>query len=232
MEERIPDRVSGLIDLQKAADSARDGHQSRSEDDGHNAAHVQLQGQIAVLTAHLLAAYHALCVLNGDAALCVGHDDHEDHSHQCQHDQQRQEEVVLGLAGRCLGQQTRDRGGQRGPVGNDGGKDQKGDTVADTLVIDLLARPGDQLSTCNEGSDDDHSGEHADCAGNILQCTHIADHEVVANAHDQCDHGTGVPVDLLQLLLAVSFLRQIFQRGDGHGEQLHNNGGVDIGCHT
>ena len=232
MEERIPDRVSGLIDLQKAADGARDGHQCRSEDDGHDAAHVQLQGQVAVLAAHLLPTHHTLGVLDGDAALCVGHDHHKDHSDQCQNYQNRQQDIELRLAGRCAGQQTRHRGVQRGPVGNDGGEDQKGNTVADTLVIDLLARPGDQLSTCNEGSDDDHSGEHADCAGNILQCTHVADHEVVANAHDQCDHGTGVPVDLLQLLLAVRFLCQIFQRGNGHSQQLHNNRGVDIGCHT
>ena len=76
------------------------------------------------------------------------------------------------------------------------------------------------------------AAKDAGCAGNILQCAHIADHEVVANAHDQSDHSTGVPVDLLQLLLAVGFLCQIFQRRNGHGEQLHNNGGVDIGCHT
>ncbi len=78
-----------------------DRNHSRSEDDGHDAAHVQLQGQIAVLPAHLLAAHHALGVLDGDAALCVGHDDDEHNGHQCQNDQQRQEEVVLGLAGRC-----------------------------------------------------------------------------------------------------------------------------------
>ena len=232
MEECIPHRVCLLVDLQEAADGARDGHQSRSEDDGHNAAHVQLQGQIAVLTAHLLAAYHALCVLNGDAALCVGHDDHEDHSHQCQHDQQRQEEVVLGLAGRCLSQQTLDRGVQRRPVGDDRSKDDERDTVADALVIDLLTAPCDQLCASHKGCDDDDGGKDAGTAGNILQCAHIADHKVVADAHDQSDHSTCVPVDLLQLLLAVGFLCQIFQRGNCHGEQLHNNGGVDIGCHT
>ena len=220
------------VDLQEAADGARDGNHCRSEDDGHDAAHIQLQGQIAVLPAHLLAAHHALGVLDVDAALCVGHDDDEHNGHQSQNDQQRQEEVVLGLAGRCLGQQTRDRGVQRGPVGHDGSKDQQGNTVADALVIDLLAAPGDQLSTCHEGRDDDHSGKDAGCAVSVFQSIHVADHEVVANAHDQSDHSAGVPVDLLQLLLAVSFLRQIFQRGDGHGEQLHNNGGVDIGCHT
>ena len=232
MEECVPHRVRSLIDLQEAADGARDGHQSRSEDDGHDAAHVQLQGQVAVLTAHLLAAHHALCILDGDAALCVGHDDHEDHGDQCQHDQQRQEHIVLGLAGRCLGQQTRDRSVQRRPVGDDRGKDDERDTVADALVIDLLTAPGDQLCAGHEGCDDDHGGEDTFCAVIVLQCAHIADHEVVADAHDQSDHTTGIPVDLLQLLLAVGFLRQIFQRRNCHGEQLHNNGGVDIGCHT
>ena len=83
-----------------------------------------------------------------------------------------------------------------------------------------------------KGCDDDDGGKDAGTAGNVLQCAHIADHEVVADAHDQSDHSTCVPVDLLQLLLAVGFLCQIFQRGNCHSEQLHNNGGVDIGCHT
>ena len=232
MEKRIPERMCCLVDLQKAADRAGDRNQSGSEDDGHDAAHVQLQRQIAVLPAHLLAAHHALCILDGDAAFCIRHDDDEHDHDQCQHDQQGQQNIELGLACGGAGQQTRDRGVDAGPVGNDRREDQKGQAVADALVIDLLAAPGDQLSTCGEGGDDDHGGKDASRAGRILQCAHIADHEVVADAHDQSDHSTCVPVDLLQLLLAVCFLCQIFQRGNGHSQQLHNNRGIDIGCHT
>ena len=221
-----------LVDLQKAADRAGDRNQSGSEDDGHDAAHVQLQRQIAVLPAHLLAAHHALCILDGDAAFCIRHDDDEHDHDQCQHDQQGQQNIELGLACGGAGQQTRDRGVDAGPVGNDRREDQKGQAVADALVIDLLAAPGDQLSTCGEGSDDDHGGKDASRAGRILQCAHIADHEIVAKAHHQSDDAAGIPGDLLQLVLAVRLLRDVFQRRDRNGEQLHNDGSVDIRCHT
>ena len=41
---------------------------------------VQLQRQVAVLPAHLLAAHHTLGILDGDAALSVGHNNDE-HDH-------------------------------------------------------------------------------------------------------------------------------------------------------
>ena len=168
----------------------------------------------------------------GDAALSVGHNNDEHDHNQCQHKQQGQQDIEPGLACSGAGQQTRDGGVDAGPVGNDRGEDQQRDTVADTLVVDLLTTPGDQLRTCGKGGNDDNGGKDTGRAAGVLQCAHIADHEVVADAHDQSDHGTCIPVDLLQLLLAVGFLCHVFQRGDRHGEQLHNNGGVDIGCHT
>ena len=224
--------MRSLVDLHEAADRARDRNQSGSEDDGHDAGHVQLQRQVAVLPAHLLAAHHALGILDGDAALSVRHNDDEHDHDQCQNEQQGQEDVELALASGGAGQQTSHRGVERRPVGNDRREDQKGQAVADALVIDLLAAPGDQLSTCGEGRDDDHGGKDTSRAGSVLQCAHVTDHKVVAEAHDQSNDAAGIPGDLLQLLLAVRFLRNVFQRGDGHGEQLHNNGGVDIGCHT
>ena len=130
------------------------------------------------------------------------------------------------------GQQTRDGGVDTGPVGNDRGEDQQRDTVADTLVVDLLTTPGDQLRTCGKGGNDDNGGKDTGRAARILQCAHIADHEIVANAHHQTDDAAGVPGDLLQLGLSVGFLCQVLQRGDRNGQQLHNDGGVDIGCHT
>ena len=34
------------------------------------------------------------------------------------------------------------------------------------------------------------------------------------------------------IILAVGFLRHVFQGGDRNGEQLHNDGSVDIRRHT
>ena len=54
--------------------------------------------------------------------------------------------------------------------------------------------------------------------------------EFIRIASEEKRHGE--ELTNLQLLLAVCFLCQIFQRGNGHSQQLHNNRGVDIGCHT
>ena len=221
-----------LIDLQEAADGAGDRNHRGSEDDGHHAAHVQLQGQVAVLPAHLLAAHHTLGILDGDAALSVGHNNDEHDHHQCQNQQQGQQDIEPGLACSGAGQQTRDGGVDTGPVGNDRGEDQQRDTVADTLVVDLLTTPGDQLRTCGKGGNDDNGGKDTGRAAGVLQCAHIADHEVVAKAHHQSDDTADIPGDLLHLLLAVGFLRHVFQGGDRNGEQLHNDGSVDIRRHT
>ena len=105
--------MRSLVDLHEAADRARDRDQSGSEDDGHDAAHVQLQRQVAVLPAHLLAAHHTLGILDGDAALSVRHNDDEHDHDQCQNEQQGQEDVELALASSGAGQQTSHRGVER-----------------------------------------------------------------------------------------------------------------------
>ena len=160
MEKCIPERMRCLVNLQKAADRARDRNQSGSEDDRHDTAHVQLQRQVAVLPAHLLAAHHALGVLDGDTALSVRHNDDEHDHDQCQNDQQGQQNVELGLTSGGAGQQTGNRRVQGRPVGNDRREDQEGQAIANALVIDLLAAPGDQLSTRGERCNDDHAFTH------------------------------------------------------------------------
>ena len=86
--------------------------------------------------------------------------------------------------------------------------------------------------SCGKGGNDDNGGKDTCRAAGVLQCAHIADHEVVAEAHHQSDDTADIPGDLLHLLLAVGFLRHVFQGGDCNGEQLHNDGSVDIRRHT
>ena len=201
-----------------------------AKDDGHDAAHVHLQGQVAVLPADLLAAHHPARILDGDAALGVGHDDDEHHHRQGHDHQQGQQHVVQRLPAGCAGEHVGHHGGDRRPVGDDGREDDEGDTVADALVIDLLAAPGGQLGACGKGQDHHDGGEDACRAGGVLQGAHIAHQEVVADAQHQGDAAAHIAGDLPDLVLAVGFLGQVFQIRDGNAQQLHDNRGIDIGC--
>ena len=89
------------------------------------------RGQVAVLAAHLLRPY-TLGVLDGDAALCVGHDHHKDHSDQCQNYQNGQQDIELRLASRFLPVIRRAEVIQRTSWKR--WRWSKGNTVADTLL--------------------------------------------------------------------------------------------------
>ena len=108
----------------------------------------------------------------------------------------------------------------------------QGQAIADALIVDLLTAPGDQLRACGKSSNDDHSGKDACCAGRVLQGAHVAHHEVVAQTHHQRNATADIARDLLHFLLTVRFLGHVFQGRDSNGKQLHDNGCVDIGCHT
>ena len=218
------------VNVDETADGAGDGADGAGEDDGHDAAHIQLQGQIAVLPADLLASHDAACILDGDAALGVGHDDDEHHHEQGQDNQHRQQHVVQRLTAGSAGQHIGDHGGDRRPVGDDGGEDDQGYTVADALVINLLTAPGGQLCAGDEGQDHDQSREEGRTAGGVLEGAHIPDQEIVADAQHQSDAGAHIAGNLANLLLAVCFLGQVLQIRDCYAQQLYDNGGIDIGC--
>ena len=139
----------------------QDGH---CEDDGHNAALVDLKRYIRTLAAVELSAYCLLGVLNRDPSLCVlyvdNEDDDRDGSHRDYKEYKYTEEyseygvgnLTAYLCGsevkvRCHGRQSR----------YDTGKDYKRYTVADTLLIDPLAEPYDEACTCGKGYHDEYS---------------------------------------------------------------------------
>ena len=80
--------VPPAVQTEEGADGSRHGADGLGEDDGHNTGHGHLDGQVGVLAAVDLTANHALCVLDGNAALCIiDEDDEQDQSsHADQHD--------------------------------------------------------------------------------------------------------------------------------------------------
>ena len=188
---------------------------------------------MAGLAAVHLAAHHPLGVLHRDAALGVGEDHHEHHRHDGQHDDQGQDEVVLGLAVRGLAQQGLHAVDDAAPPGDDAHEDQQRHAVADALGVDLLAHPGEQLAAGGEAQHDDHGAEPGLPAGVVGQHAPAAQHHVVADAHGHADAGAGVAGDAGQLAPALlALFAQPLQGGNRHGEQLDDDGGVDVGRHA
>ena len=225
------------------ADGRRDHGDGLCEDDGQHAAEVDLDGDVSGLATVHLPAHHALCVLNGDLALGIA--DEHDENNQSQHadDEQDCDERIhclcivhsnglFGPVGHVrLAQVLLDTGNDahdhRRTTGNDTSEQDDGDAVADTELRNLLAQPHQEDSACSEGDHDDQAGPET-FAGNQ---TVALDQGVVTKALQQTNTDGGVPGNGLDLLLALfaAVLSQSFQSGDRNGQQLDDNGGVDIG---
>lgn len=105
---------------------------------GRTPEHVHLHGKGGCLAAVHLAADLTLGVLDGDAALgLVDMDDQNDHRKHAD-DQQRDPQAADGALGADVARTHRDHVGH---AGQDTCKQDDGNAVADTELIDLLAQP-------------------------------------------------------------------------------------------
>ena len=116
-----------------------------------------------------------------------------------------------------------------GDPGQDAGEQDDGDAVAHAELVDLLAHPHHEGGTGDEGNDDDQSGP--DAVGAVHQQVVVAHHHIVAEGLENRDRHGGIPGDGLDLPLALlaAVAGQTLQIGDGHGQQLDDDGAVDIG---
>ena len=120
-----------------------------------------------------------------------------------------------------------------GEPGDDTGEQQHRDAVADAELGDLLAQPHEEGGAGSEGQDDDDGHPHGGQALGLHQAVAV-DQAVITKALDQTDGHGGVPGDGGDLLppLLAALLGQPLQSGNGHGEQLDDDGAVDIGLNA
>ena len=209
---RLPEHRNGL----------RQGEDGRRKDDRHNASCVDLDRQVGGLAAVHLAAHNALGVLDRDAALRIGHehDEHNDRQADDNHQQGGKD------AGRAAAEQADHGLDQRRAAGNDTCEQDDRDTVADAVLGDVLAQPHDQRGACGEGQDDRSRCQRAVARQEAL----CAQQRVVREALEQAQDNrqiAGPGCDLLAAFLAA-VLDHALKSGDGHGQQLQDNGRVDI----
>ena len=212
------------------------------------------------LAAVHLPAHHPLGILHRQAALGVGdkHDEHNQ-SQQADDDHRDDPggqgggvNILLGLlhAGEGGGILLRQRLSGNGAVahivphgyavdgvhnhlgeaGDDTGKQDHGDAVADAELGNLLAQPHQERGAGGEGQDNHHA--HPDgIQGAAIHQAIAVNQGVVTKALQQADGNGGIAGDGGNLLPAflAALLGHPLQRGDSHREQLDDNGAVDIG---
>ena len=106
------------------------------EDNRHNARHIHLNGQVGILAAVDLPANHTLGILDGNPPLRVI--DKDDEQNQC-HDPHQEDGGAPPLHG-AVGQVGHQRNQVIRQPGNDIGKQDNGDTVADAELGNLFAQ--------------------------------------------------------------------------------------------
>ena len=226
-EELIPEAAG--LNIHIGPDHVRDGKEGHGEDDGHNAGHVDLDRNVAVLAAVHLPAHHPFGVGDRDPALRIGHEnDERDHGDKDQ-DNEGNQEIVHGLAGTQLppGNQLHE---SRRTAGKDTGEQDNGDAVADALLSDSVTQPDDYRRTGCKDRNDDDGCKYAGEAGGVFQnAVGPAHHEVEAHRLGNRQTKGGIPGDFLNDLLAFcAFLRQPLQGRNSDGQQLNDNGCVNV----
>ena len=156
----------------KHSDRGRNGHDGVCEDDRHNTGHVDLDREVGGLAAVHLSADDSLCVLNRDAAFGVGHPNDEAYHSNCDRESEYSDDnacpnrnvrggtVKLGvktLAGNVVDKSAR----HAGESGYDVRKEDHGDTVADTVFVDLFCEPHNESGTCAVTGYDNETCEEA-----------------------------------------------------------------------
>ena len=234
----------GLLYLSELHDRDRERNDRAREDDRHNAGHVELDREVGALTAVLLSADSALCVLNGNSSFGVRHIGYEDKGADDNENNGNPENDLEPNGNGLTAEDERvgrtfqlevlvELNEHRGKTGYDIRKKDDGNTVTDTLLVNSFAEPHNQASAGSVASNDN---EHCEPLRKALvssidneTATHRVEEHVVTVRRDHCDTYGYVAGNFFNLLSAfLACLGKSFKSGDRNGKQLHDNGCVDV----
>ena len=208
---------------EEGEDHLREHQERRSEDDGHNAARIDLHRDVGGLTAVHLVTFDLLCVVYlYPAFAAVDKDDEQEHN---QYEDKISEDIpyIVGLVA-----ESAERAYERSREGcNDTDKDYHRRTVADTVFGNSLAEPHDQRGACGKDKNDYRAADGFtaergfDCAG-VVEGDHYTD-----TLYDR-EKYRYVSRDLGYLrATCVPVFAHSFERGDYQCQQLHYDEAVD-----
>ena len=183
---------------------------------------------MGVLTPIDAAAHYPFGILNRNASLAPFHVDDETHHHHHQdQDQQGDENAHLTST-----QQAHGADDAVWHAGDNSGKNDQGDAIADPVFRNLFAEPHDEGGSGGEGDDGDQPKSPA-----ALENHHFSTrggHPFHANGNTEALDDTqddravaGVLGNLFSSCLA--FLAQLLQMRDDDGQQLQDDRSADVG---
>ena len=183
---------------------------------------------MAGLTAVLLTSNNALCVLNGNAALCVVHKNDESDEEKEDDDKSGNEEIILGLT---AGEVCPKSGYKSGTTGNDTCKQKHGNAVSDTFFINSFAKPHGKHGT---GSKHEEDGYYYKSVFPLIieffDCIIALEGYIVGISLNKTKTHGGVSGDLIELLSAFGTLfRHLLKCRNCNSEKLNNDGSRNVG---
>ena len=216
-----------------------DGADRRREDDRHNTGHVDLERKGRGLAAVHLSADNLLSILDRDSAFGVGHPNDEANERNDHSDGKNSNDdaepygdvgsTVVGGEGSLAGDVVQQGTSSAGETGNDVGKQDHGDTVADTAFVDLFGEPhNESRARAVAGYDNDGSERTV-----FNEKTVVLEKVVVSDRGNETESYSDISGVLVDLLAAfIAFLGEIFQVRDSDAEKLHYDGCGDVGVDT
>ena len=122
-------------------------------------------------------------------------------------------------------------GDHAGHPGDDAGEQDHGDAVANAELVALLAQPHEEAGAGHPGDHNHQGNPDAVLGKHALAVKAPLEDEIVAQGLEESNAHGGVAGDGLELLLALLAALPLhpLQGRYGHGEQLDDDGAVDIG---
>src|SRR5262249_6204211 len=210
---------------QAVAESLWQSKNRRKGGHRHHAARVNAQRKVRGLTAHDLAAYHALGVLHRDSTFAAL--DIHDESHHGNHESQQKSHQHGGYSAPrpvfCLVNKIDNAARQ---PNHDSGEDQQRHPVADTAFRDLFAQPHDERAAGGQGQHGHHNEPHTGVDDEIPTALQLPGN--AARLHGAQNHRQ-IAGPLGNLLAAeFAFLLQFGERLIHHSEQLEDDRRRDV----
>lgn len=201
----------------------REQHERRCEDDRHNAASVDLHGNVGGLTAVHFVTFDLLCVVDFDPAFAAvdEYDEQEHYENQQQISEDKPD--MVGFVTYCL-ESSYERRCKRG---YDTDEDYHRRTVADSVFGDSFAEPHYERGACGEQKYDDRA---ADCfaAQSLLDSAGVVEGYDDTDTLYDCERDCYVSRDLGYLCAAfVTLLAHSLERRNDKSQKLHYNEAVD-----
>ena len=171
-----------------------------------------------------------LSVLNGNSSFGVREEDNRIYDSESDYGKNNKSEDTDNLVAL-----TECRENLRNEACKDVGKKYNGNTVADTVIVDLLTEPHDERRTCAVASDYNDCREEAlacvceeaRAAGEVLTVSQVG---VVTVSREKGESDGCVSCDLGELLSAFfTLLCEVFKGRKSNCEKLDNDGCGDVG---